>query len=103
MGSSGGGVGAIEFNAIGEVVGYRRILTGTTWNCGGGRTYWGTWVTCEENGGSGRLYEVDPNTGFTQQIRAVDVGGNWESFAYDDQDPDVPARFYIVCFQVVHC
>ncbi|GAX24222.1 hypothetical protein FisN_4Lh316 [Fistulifera solaris] len=95
VGSSGGGVGAIEFNAAGEVLGYRRILTGTSRNCGGGRTYWGTWITCEENGGSGRLYEVDPNTGYTQQIRAVDVGGNWESFAYDDQDPDVSARFYI--------
>lgn len=95
-GSGKGGVGAIEFNAQGEVVGYERLLTGTSTNCGGGRTYWGTWVSCEENDQRGRLYEVDPNTGFTQQIRAVDRGGNYESFAYDNQDPEVPARFFVV-------
>lgn len=95
-GSGKGGVGAIEFNAAGEVIGYERLLTGTSTNCGGGRTYWGTWVSCEENNKSGSLYEVDPNTGFTQQVRAVDQGGNYESFAYDDQDPDVPARFFVV-------
>jgi hypothetical protein len=95
-GIGNGGVGAIEFNAAGEVVGYERLLSKTSANCGGGLTYWGTWVSCEENDQSGRLYEVDPNTGFTQQIQAVDRGGNYESFAYDNQDPDVPARFFVV-------
>ena len=95
--SSSGGVGAIRFNAAGQVIGYERILTGTSRNCGGGRTYWGTWVTCEENGSSGRLYEVDPNTGYTAQINAVDEGGNFESFAYDDLDPVSP-RFFTVRF-----
>eukprot|EP00568_Trieres_chinensis_P005328 CAMPEP_0183307298 /NCGR_PEP_ID=MMETSP0160_2-20130417/17246_1 /TAXON_ID=2839 ORGANISM="Odontella Sinensis, Strain Grunow 1884" /NCGR_SAMPLE_ID=MMETSP0160_2 /ASSEMBLY_ACC=CAM_ASM_000250 /LENGTH=529 /DNA_ID=CAMNT_0025470853 /DNA_START=33 /DNA_END=1622 /DNA_ORIENTATION=- len=93
-GSGNGGVGAIRFNAAGEVIGYERLLTNTTRNCGGGRTYWDTWVTCEENGSSGRLFEVDPHTGYTSEIKAVDEGGNWESFAYDDNDPDVTARFF---------
>lgn len=93
-GFGGGGVGCIEFEANGEVIGYEMVLTGTSRNCGGGRTYWNTWVTCEENGGFGRVHEVDPNTGFTQVTKAADEGGNYESFAYDDQDPDVTARFF---------
>ena len=36
----GGGVGVIEFNASGEVIGYFRTLTGTSRNCGGGKTPW---------------------------------------------------------------
>lgn len=39
-GSGTGGVGVIKFNANGQVSGYYRTLTGTTRNCGGGRTPW---------------------------------------------------------------
>ena len=35
-----GGVGVIEFDASGEVIGYFRTLTGTSMNCGGGKTPW---------------------------------------------------------------
>lgn len=59
-----------------------------------GKTYWDTWVTCEENGSSGYCWEVDPLTNHTSRTNAVIVGGNYESFAYDDQDPDVEARFF---------
>mmetsp|Transcript_25296 Transcript_25296/g.50648 ORF Transcript_25296/g.50648 Transcript_25296/m.50648 type:complete len:889 (+) Transcript_25296:36-2702(+) len=94
-GSSGsGGVGTLRFNAQGEVIGYKMDLEGTTRNCGGGKTYWDTWVTCEEDGSQGYCWEVDPFTGHTAQTNAVIVGGNYESFAYDDQDPDVEARFF---------
>ena len=58
-----------------------------------GRTPWNTWVTCEEDGSSGRCHEVDPDTGYTQQVKVVAQGGNYESFAYDDQDPD-GTRFF---------
>jgi len=51
-------------------------------------------VTCEENGSLGFCWEVDPFTGHTAKTNAVIVGGNYESFAYDDQDPDVEARFF---------
>ena len=77
-----------------------RLLRSLQQSCdkdGDGHPYWGTWVTCEENGSSGRLYEVDPNTGYTAQINAVDEGGNFESFAYDDLDPVSP-RFFTVRF-----
>lgn len=36
-------------------------------------------------------------TGFTQLTRVVDIGGNYESFAFDNEDPEVPggARFFV--------
>ena len=81
-----GGVGTIRFNADGGVVGYEMTLEGTTNNCGGGLTPHRTWVSCEENKESGWCWEVDPHTGFTQRILNVPEPGNYESFAYDDQD-----------------
>ena len=93
-GSGNGGVGSLRFNAQGQVIGYKRDLTGTSRNCGGGKTYWNTWVTCEEDGSNGFCWEVDPYTGHTAKTNVVNVGGNYESFAYDDQDPDVEARFF---------
>ena len=40
-----GGVYGLYFNSNGEIVDYRALLTGTTDNCGGGLTPWGTWVS----------------------------------------------------------
>ena len=39
----GGGVSALYFNRDGLVVDYKRLLTGSTHNCGGGKTPWNTW------------------------------------------------------------
>ena len=55
--STSGGVGAITFNSIGEVVGFKSILSGTRRNCGGGKTFFNTWLTCEEADG-GQVWEV---------------------------------------------
>jgi secreted PhoX family phosphatase len=38
-----GGVGALYFNALGEVTGYKMIQKNTRRNCSGGKTWWGTW------------------------------------------------------------
>lgn len=55
---SGGGAGAIRFDSEGRIVDAYSILDGTTSNCAGGPTPWGTWLSCEEYSG-GRVFECD--------------------------------------------
>jgi secreted PhoX family phosphatase len=54
-----GSVGAIRFDAHGGPVGYRRIAEKTAYNCSGGATPWGTWLSCEEVP-FGQVWECDP-------------------------------------------
>jgi len=51
-----GGVGAIVFNADGEVTDAYSILENTRRNCAGGATPWGSWLSCEEVD-DGRVWE----------------------------------------------
>jgi secreted PhoX family phosphatase len=53
------GAGAIAFDADGAIVDANPILTGSTRNCGGGLTPWGTWLSGEEVEG-GKVWECDP-------------------------------------------
>lgn len=56
---SDGGAGALRFDAQGQLAGSYRILTGTSLNCAGGPTPWGTWLSCEEHR-DGRVWECVP-------------------------------------------
>lgn len=85
VGNGQGGVYALEFDADGEVVKYYPLIEGTSRNCGGGKSPWATWLTCEEDGSNGQVYEVNPlieNSGRLTNL--VPVGGNYESVAYEN-------------------
>ena len=57
--SGAGGVGALRFDGAGELVDAYSIMSGGRRNCAGGRTPWGTWLSCEEVS-NGRVWECDP-------------------------------------------
>jgi secreted PhoX family phosphatase len=66
LAASGAGSSAIRFAKDGKIEDAYRILAGTNVNCAGGRTPWGTWLSCEEYDG-GHVWECDP-TGATPAV-----------------------------------
>lgn len=84
-----GGVGAIRFNAKAEIVDAYPILKNTNRNCAGGKMPWGSWLSCEESGDHGQIYECDPTGKQAAQVRPAMGSFNHEAAAID------PASGYI--------
>lgn len=84
-----GGVTSIRFAPDGSIVGAKDICSGTTSNCAGGATPWGTWLTCEEFDG-GRVHECDP-TGQSPSIVRPALG----TFAHEAAAVAVDGRVYL--------
>lgn len=91
-----GGVGSITFDKYGNVTGFEILQNGTIRNCGGGKTWWNTWLTCEEYAG-GQVYEIDPfkpPKTDRKTVLAQPYTSPWESAAYDNRDTNKPT-FYV--------
>lgn len=80
-----GGVGALRFNAQGEVIDAYSILDSTTLNCAGGPTPWGTWLSCEEFD-LGQVYECDPLGGKSAVVRPALGSFKHEAVAVDTEN-----------------
>jgi len=91
-----GGVGALYFDNKGRLIHYERLLTGQTRrNCGGGKSWWGTYLSCEEHADGAKVWEVDPWNKIARPTIIDDtVGSFYESAAYDNRNPQDP-KFYV--------
>ncbi|PSJ16833.1 alkaline phosphatase PhoX [Nitrosomonas supralitoralis] len=66
----GGGVGALRFNPMGEIIDAYSILNQTHRNCSGGKTPWRTWLSCEEVD-RGQVWECYPGGRKSAQPRSA--------------------------------
>lgn len=79
----GGGVRALSFDRTGGIIGSHTILSGTSRNCAGGPTPWGTWLSCEESGAAGKVWECNPLSASQGVVRPALGSFNHEAAVVD--------------------
>ncbi|MBD2899428.1 alkaline phosphatase PhoX [Spirillospora sp. NPDC000708] len=79
--AANGGTTTLEVDKDGDLLSQYVSLAGTSTNCAGGRTPWGTWLTCEETEGftgqtksHGWVFEVDPHGRRTEPVPLTGLG-----------------------------
>lgn len=80
-----GGVSALQFNSNGDLVDAYAVERGTTTNCSGGTTPWGTWINGEEIQ-DGYMFECSPLRGGGTAERLDNFGRKGHEMVAVDPD-----------------
>ncbi|TLS40595.1 DUF839 domain-containing protein [Streptomyces montanus] len=82
--AASGGCTVVEVRPDGHVAEWVGIA-GTSTNCAGGSTPWGTWLTCEENSDRAGVNGMTKDHGYVFEVDPIDHGAN--------RDPE-PLKFF---------